>query len=90
VQFIALDHLNCGLQPLHPAVREELAGVAARQYRSLIDNGVESGSELVKHLAQLKSEVIFGEPLERDDFDDASCPVAIHLYGDSGLTKAFH
>jgi len=29
VQFIALDHLNRGLQPLHHAVGKRLAGVAA-------------------------------------------------------------
>jgi len=53
---------------------------AARQYRRLVDGSIERGPELIKHLAQLKSEVIFGPGFRRDDPSDAPCPVAIHLY----------
>jgi hypothetical protein len=52
---------------------------AARQYGSLIDGGVERGSQLIKHLSQLKSEVIFGMR-RADSPSDARCPIAIHFY----------
>jgi hypothetical protein len=46
-------------------------------YRNLINGGIQSSTELVKELSQLKSHVIFGRSI-RDGFDGPMCPVAIH------------
>lgn len=56
-------------------------GEAAAEFHRLIQSSIEGGPELVKHLAQLKSEVIFGQRSAVNDFSGSFCPIAIHLYG---------
>lgn len=46
-------------------------------YRNLINDGIQSGTELIKELSQFKSHVIFGGDV-CDGFDGPLCPVAIH------------
>jgi hypothetical protein len=49
------------------------------EYGRLIDEGIQSSPELIKHFSQLDSEIIF-EDRRVDESGDSACPVAIHLY----------